>query len=124
MRVTAGGVFCGYDFFFFLQSKKLIEMPYHIPTSKMNSTVYRNILPRFSPNIEEEQRNQKLEARYRQRIIIAGYVFFLLGGALILYGKSSAGLPVLALSGVFFVIGIVSTIIGFIRKRSAITYSV
>jgi len=84
---------------------------------------YRLTLPRFSPNVEEELRNavqERIESRRRHRIIVAGYVFFLIGGALILYGTMGAGLPVLILSGVFFGIGIVSTVTGFLRRQHTV----
>ena len=86
----------------------------------MNSLVHRVQLPRFVPNIEEDQRNalqERLEAKRRQQVILAGYACFLLGGALLVCGMKGTGFPIFILSVVFFGIGVASTILGFLRKH-------
>ena len=86
----------------------------------MNSLVHRVTLPRFAPNIEEDQRiafQERVEAKCRQQVILAGYACFLLGGALLLCGMKDTGFPIFIMSVVFFGIGVASTILGFLRKN-------
>ena len=56
-------------------------------------------------------------AKRTQYIVLGGFILFLIGSSLLIFGTMGAGLPLYILSAVFFGLGISSLLAGLRKER-------